>query len=175
SPRRLEPREEESSQEESSQERESRQGREGERSEGERSEVNAHARERAMKVLVTGGAGYVGCILVPQLLARGHQVRVLDDLMYGGRGLLACFAHRGFEFMKGSVLDEGQVARALDGADAVIHLAGIVGYPACKRDPRLAREVNLEGTRLIERLRAKDQPIVFASTGSNYGAVVGAL
>lgn len=128
-----------------------------------------------MKVLVTGGAGYVGCILVPQLLARGHQVRVLDDLMYGGRGLLACFAHRGFEFMKGSVLDEGQVARALDGADAVIHLAGIVGYPACKRDPRLAREVNLEGTRLIERLRAKDQPILFASTGSNYGAVVGAL
>jgi nucleoside-diphosphate-sugar epimerase len=98
-----------------------------------------------MKLLVTGGAGYVGCVLVPHLLAHGHQVRVLDNLMYGGRGLLACFADRGFEFVKGSILDEQRVRQGLEGADAVIHLAGIVGYPACKRDPRLAHEVNLEG------------------------------
>jgi nucleoside-diphosphate-sugar epimerase len=128
-----------------------------------------------MKLLVTGGAGYVGSVLVPHLLALGHQVRVLDNLMYGGRGLLACFAERRFEFMKGSILDEGRLKQALDGVDAVIHLAGIVGYPACKRDPRLAQEVNLDGTRLIEHLRHRDQPILFASTGSNYGAVVGSL
>jgi nucleoside-diphosphate-sugar epimerase len=128
-----------------------------------------------MKLLVTGGAGYVGCVLVPQLLAQGHQVRVLDSLMYGGRGLLPCFGDRGFEFVKGSILDEGQVQQALDGVDGVVHLAGLVGYPACKRDPRLAQEVNVDGTRLLERLRRRDQPIFFASTGSNYGALVGAL
>ena len=128
-----------------------------------------------MKLLVTGGAGYVGCVLVPHLLAQGHQVRVLDNLMYGGRGLLACFADRRFEFVKGTILDERRLRQSLDGVDAIIHLAGIVGYPACQRDPRLAQEVNLDGTRMVDRLRKRDQPIIFASTGSNYGAVVGAL
>jgi len=128
-----------------------------------------------MKLLVTGGAGYVGCVLVPHLLAQGHQVRVLDNLMYGGRGLLACFADRRFEFIKGTILDERRLRQSLDGVDAIIHLAGIVGYPACQRDPRLAQEVNLDGTRMVDRLRKRDQPIIFASTGSNYGAVVGAL
>jgi nucleoside-diphosphate-sugar epimerase len=114
-------------------------------------------------------------VLVPHLLAQGHQVRVLDNLMYGGRGLLACFADRRFEFVKGTILDERRLRQSLDGVDAIIHLAGIVGYPACQRDPRLAQEVNLDGTRLVDQLRKRDQPIIFASTGSNYGAVVGAL
>ena len=128
-----------------------------------------------MRILVTGGAGYIGCVLVPHLLARGHRVRVLDNLMYGGRGLLPAFAHPGFEFVKGSVLHEASLKTALRDVEAIIHLAAIVGYPACKRDPRLAQEVNLDGTRLLDRLRSKDQAVLFASTGSNYGAVVGSL
>lgn len=128
-----------------------------------------------VRLLVTGGAGYVGSVLVPHLLALGHKVRVLDNLMYGGRGLLPCFAYPGFDFVKGSVLEEARLRPALQDVDAVIHLAAIVGYPACKRDPRLAQEVNLEGTRLLDRLRSRDQPVLFASTGSNYGAVVGSL
>jgi nucleoside-diphosphate-sugar epimerase len=128
-----------------------------------------------MRLLVTGGAGYVGSVLVPHLLYQGHAVRVFDALTYGGRGLLPCFAYPAFEFVKGSITDEGQLHHALAGVDAIIHLAAIVGYPSCKRDPRLAHEVNVEGTRLLDRLRARDQPVLFASTGSNYGAVVGAL
>ena len=128
-----------------------------------------------MRILVTGGAGYVGSVLVPHLLARGHKVRVLDNLMYGGQGLLSSFAYPGFDFVKGSVLDEAKLKQALQDTDAVIHLAAIVGYPACKRDPRLAQEVNLDGTRLLDRLRSRDQPVLFASTASNYGAVVGSL
>jgi nucleoside-diphosphate-sugar epimerase len=130
---------------------------------------------RSMNILVTGGAGYVGCVLVPHLLSRGYHVTVLDNLMYGGRGLLPCFAYPGFDFIKGSVLDEDKLKQVLRGADVIIHLAAIVGYPACKRDPRLAQEVNLDGTRLLSRLRSKSQPILFASTGSNYGAVVGSI
>src|SRR5262245_34075254 len=128
-----------------------------------------------MRILVTGGAGYIGCVLVPHLLAQGHKVRVLDNLMYGGRGLLPAFAYPGFDFMKGSVLHEGKLREALKDVDAIVHLAAIVGYPACKRDPRLAQEVNLDGTRLLDRLRSRDQSVLFASTGSNYGAVVGSL
>jgi len=128
-----------------------------------------------MRILVTGGAGYVGSVLVPHLLGLGHRVRVLDNLRYGGRGLLPCFAYPGFDFVKGSILDETALGLALQDIDAIVHLAALVGYPACKRDPRLAREVNLDGTRLLDQLRSKDQPVLFASTGSNYGAVVGSL
>jgi nucleoside-diphosphate-sugar epimerase len=72
-------------------------------------------------------------------------------------------------------LNEAQLKSAAKDADVVVHLAAIVGYPACKRDPRLAQEVNLDGTRLLDRLRSKDQKVLFASTGSNYGAVVGSV
>lgn len=128
-----------------------------------------------LKVLVTGGAGYVGCTLISLLLEEGYSVIVYDNLMYGGRGLLPFFANPKFEFVKGDVRDKEQLREVVKRADCIIHLAAIVGYPACKKDPRLAEEVNVGGTCNLLAVRSPSQPILFASTGSNYGAYTGDL
>jgi nucleoside-diphosphate-sugar epimerase len=123
-------------------------------------------------ILVTGGAGYIGSVLVPMLLERDYKVRVLDNLMYGGKSLLSCFSSNQFEFVRGDVRKVEDIRPALDGMDAVVHLAAIVGFPACKKSPQLAQEINQDATILMEGLR-HDRPMIFASTGSNYGALVG--
>ncbi len=124
-----------------------------------------------MKVLVTGGAGFVGSTLVGHLLGLGYEVRVLDNLMYGGRSLLPYFAQAGFEFVRGDVRAKEDVLRAVAGVDAIIHLAAIVGYPACKRDEQLAHDVNRLGAANVESTTLTGMPLVFASTGSVYGVV----
>lgn len=124
-------------------------------------------------VLVTGGAGYVGSVLVPMLLDAGYKVRVVDNLMFGNPSLLPYIINTRFEFVKGDLTDEKIAKKALDGMDAVIHLAAIVGYPACLRSPGLAQAVNVKATRNLSRSRRPEVPIIFASTGSNYGKVDG--
>ncbi|MDO8526145.1 MAG: SDR family oxidoreductase [Deltaproteobacteria bacterium] len=124
-----------------------------------------------MNILVTGGAGYVGSVLIPELLKKNHSVRVLDNLMYGGRGLIPSLLNKNFELIRGDVREKSAVEGALKGIDLIIHLAAIVGYPACKKNPDLARSVNCEATFLLEKTRDKNIPILFGSTGSNYGAV----
>ena len=124
-----------------------------------------------MRILVTGGAGYVGSTLVPMLLEQGHKVRVYDSLKFGGAGLLPCCQSRSFELMKGDVCDPVGLKKALDGMEAVVHLAAIVGYPACKKEPQVAQNTNVEGTRNLLSLRTPDQKVIFASTGSIYGSI----
>jgi nucleoside-diphosphate-sugar epimerase len=124
-----------------------------------------------MRILVTGGAGYVGSTMVPMLLEQGHRVRVVDMLKFGGHGLLPCCSNRFFEMTKGDVCDPAVARAALDGMDAVIHLAAIVGYPACKKEPQLAHTVNVDGTANLLRHRKPDQKFLFASTGSIYGSI----
>jgi nucleoside-diphosphate-sugar epimerase len=125
-----------------------------------------------MKVLVTGGAGYIGAVLVPQLLERRYRVRVLDSLMYGGNSLLPLVRHEGFEFVRGDVRDARVVREAMQGCDAVIHLAAIVGFPACRKYPELASSVNVDGTKVVADAAGADRLVLFGSTGSNYGALV---
>lgn len=124
-----------------------------------------------MRVLVTGGAGYVGSTLTPMLLAKGHGVRVLDRLLHGGQSLLGMWAHPRFELRRADVRDADAVRSALEGVDAVVHLAAIVGDPACAREPDVARSVNLDASLalLAESERAGVERFVFASTCSNYG------
>jgi nucleoside-diphosphate-sugar epimerase len=127
-----------------------------------------------VKVLVTGGAGYIGCTLVPLLLEKNHSVRVLDNLMYGGAGLLPHVRNPRFDFVKGDIRDPRAVGDAVRGCDAVIHLAAIVGFPACRKHPDEAQSVNVDGTKVVAEA-AGDRLVLFGSTGSNYGALVDAV
>lgn len=124
-----------------------------------------------MNILVTGGAGYVCSSLTALLLERGHRVRVLDNLMHGGESLLGIWTHPEFEFIRGDLRDIEAVGPALGGVEAVVHLAAIVGDPACAQEPDLARAVNLNAslTLIEESKKAGVSRFVFASTCSNYG------
>lgn len=124
-----------------------------------------------MKVLVTGGAGYIGSVLVRQLLDKGYAVRALDSLKFGGEALYDVMLHPNFEFVKGDVRNAADVAGALQGIDAIAHLAAIVGDPACKKYSDEANETNWDGSvALFEAAeKAGVKRFVFASTCSNYG------
>jgi nucleoside-diphosphate-sugar epimerase len=127
-----------------------------------------------MMVLVTGGAGYLGSVLCELLLRSGHRVRAFDSLMHGGRALLGVMGRDGFEFQRGDLRDPNAVRKALHGVDAVVHLAAIVGDPACAKEPAAARAINLDATLALfaAAREAGATRFAFASTCSNYGRMV---
>ncbi len=126
-----------------------------------------------MKILVTGGAGYLGSILCEHLLNAGYRVTVVDRLMYQQDSLFHLCANPHFEFVCGDARDERLIQGLVKQVDAIIPLAAVVGAPACDRDPWLARSVNFEAVRLINRLRSSQQLIVFPTTNSGYGTKSG--
>ena len=125
------------------------------------------------RVLVTGGAGYLGSVLCGQLLEAGFQVSVVDSLIYQQNSLFHLCANPSFDFSHGDVRDEGLMRPLISQADILIPLAAIVGAPACDRDPAFARSVNLEAIRLLKRLRSPRQLVVYPTTNSGYGTKSG--
>lgn len=125
------------------------------------------------KIVITGGAGYVGSVLVPHLLARGFRVKVLDSLRFGGEGLLSNFIEPGFEFVEMDICDAPRLKQEVADADVVIHLAAIVGYPLCKKIPDEAKRTNVHGTQVVLDSIRPETKLIYFSTGSNYGEVTG--
>jgi nucleoside-diphosphate-sugar epimerase len=123
-------------------------------------------------ILVVGGAGYIGSILSRKLLDRGYRVRVLDSLVYGASPIEEIVRHPRFKFLEGDCRNIRDVVRAMAGVRSVVHLAAIVGDPACDRDQKTAREINYAATRMMIEI-AKGEGVkrfVFASSCSVYGA-----
>lgn len=121
------------------------------------------------KVLVTGGAGYLGSILVPELLADGYQVIVLDNFMYQQNSLAHVCAHPAFSVVKGDVRIPATIQSLLKDADIIIPLAALVGAPLCLRDPVGATTTNRDAVFwLIDNL-SKDQRVLMPTTNSAYG------
>lgn len=123
------------------------------------------------KILVTGGAGYIGSVLARMLLNKGYKVRVMDSLKFGGDALYDIAQHPNFEFTKGDIRDNNDIGRSLIDIDGIAHLAAIVGDPACSKLSDEAKEVNWNAAvTLFEKAeQTKLKRFVFASTCSNYG------
>ncbi len=128
-----------------------------------------------LRVLVTGGAGYLGCVLTRHLLSQRYQVTALDSLIYQQHqtGLFQYCYHENFEFVYGDARNEAILQRLLAHHDIIIPLAAIVGTPACDRDPWLAESVNVGAIELLDHLRSPTQLVIYPSTNSGYGIKTG--
>ena len=122
-----------------------------------------------MKILVTGGAGYLGAVLVPALLKEKHKVVVVDNFLYHQAPLLDCCYDRNLTIMRGDARDQPLMARLLKDADAIFPLACLTGAPLCAQDPLAAESVVLDAVKMILKLRSRGQRIIYPTTNSGYG------
>jgi len=122
-----------------------------------------------MKILVTGGAGYLGSVLTPSLLSNGHEVTVLDNFYFGQNSLLDCCQYETFQVVRGDCRDEALVKPLLAKADLLIPLAALVGVPLCNTDALATRSTNQEAVEMLCRLAGKQQWIIMPVTNSGYG------
>lgn len=124
------------------------------------------------KVLVTGAGGYLGTTLINLLLQKNFQVRAIDNFHKGTCDALIPFVQNpNFEFGFADITNSEDVKKSLDDMDAVVHMAAIVGFPACSRNPELAKMVNIDGTENIVNWKHPEIPLILTSTGSVYGAL----
>jgi len=122
-----------------------------------------------MNTLVTGGAGYIGSVLVPELLKCGHKVTVLDNFMYGQDSLLQNCNNDNFKVIKGDVRDEDVLKPLLKKVDYIIPLAALVGAPICDKDKVTAETTNRDAIELLTKLADKEQRIIIPISNSGYG------
>lgn len=120
-------------------------------------------------ILVTGGAGYLGSTMVPDLLAEGHKVTVLDNFMFRQTSLNHVCAHENFNVVRGDIRVEDTMRPLLAKADVVIPLAALVGAPMCKADPVGATTTNHDAITMMLKLLSKEQRILMPTTNSAYG------
>ena len=121
------------------------------------------------KILVTGGAGYIGSVLAPELLRAGHEVTVIDNFLYNQNSLLDVCNFKTLNVVRGDARDEALVKKHITGKDFIIPLACIVGAPACDMDPVAATSINRDAVLMILKLRKPEQKIIFPNTNSGYG------
>lgn len=112
-----------------------------------------------MKILVTGGAGYLGSIIVPCLLKNGHEVTVVDTFMYEQPSLLDCCHDKKLTIIRGDARDEVLMAKCLKTVDAIFPLACLTGAPLCQQQPLEAQSILVDAVKLILNLRSKEQRI----------------
>ncbi|HOV90589.1 MAG TPA: NAD-dependent epimerase/dehydratase [Syntrophorhabdaceae bacterium] len=124
---------------------------------------------KKQKVFITGGAGYIGSILVPTLLKMGYKVVVLDNFMYRQNALLDCCAEEDFHVVRGDVRDANTIKPLIKDADFIIPLAALVGAPLCNRDKIGAVTTNRDAIALIAKIASKEQKIILPTTNSGYG------
>jgi len=122
-----------------------------------------------MKILITGGAGYIGSILTPTLLAKGYEVTVLDNFMFRQNSLADCCQYDTFQVIRGDSRNENLMKELINDADVIIPLAALVGAPLCDRDQTGTQTTNLDAVKMICRLSSKDQLILMPVTNSGYG------
>lgn len=126
-----------------------------------------------MNILVTGGAGYLGSVLCEILLDKGYKVTAIDSLIYRQKSLFHLCNNPNFDFVYGDVRDKSLMSRLIKNADVIVPLAAIVGTSACDSDPYLATTTNLDSIKLLNKLRSKDQLVVFPMTNNGYGTPAG--
>jgi nucleoside-diphosphate-sugar epimerase len=128
-----------------------------------------------MKVLITGGAGYIGTSLIPLLIEKKYEVTVYDSLMFNnGDKLLPFISNKNFSFIQGDIRNEEKITKIIQNFDVVIHLAALVGFPICREKGETESfDVNVKGTEIIIKAMNENQYLLFGSTGSNYGEVKG--
>jgi nucleoside-diphosphate-sugar epimerase len=122
------------------------------------------------RILVTGGAGYIGSILVPELLAKGYSVTVIDNFLYGQTSLSSEISNPELDLIYGDVRDETLMTRHIGKADVIIPLAAIVGAPACDRDPILSSSINKDAIYWMLKKVSSDQRVIMPTTNSAYGS-----
>ncbi len=122
-----------------------------------------------MQILVTGGAGYIGSVLCPELLDMGATVTVLDNFRYGQGSLLDCCANPNFTIVRGDCRDEALLKQLVTKSDITIPLAALVGAPICDKDPLAAQTTNLDAVITLCRLHSPSQAVIFPTTNSGYG------
>ena len=123
----------------------------------------------SFNILVTGGAGYLGSTMVPDLLAADHKVTVLDNFMFKQSSLNHCCYHPNFNVVKGDIRQKDTMSKLMKEADIIIPLAALVGAPLCNLDPIGATTINHDAIELMLKLLSKDQIVLMPTTNSAYG------